>query len=117
MVIFKYRSRKNFSCVPFLQCRKTNNNTYEGTTWQIKFKLDDVDESATYKLRVALATAHSSELQVWNFIIQLTLFNFLFLIQLSPFGHCLFPIIYLHNVRQKANNNFILKKWKVRFLK
>ncbi|KAK9983147.1 hypothetical protein SO802_032672 [Lithocarpus litseifolius] len=44
--------------------RKTNNNTYEGTTWQIKFKLDNVDESATYKLRVALATAHSSELQV-----------------------------------------------------
>ncbi|XP_050266718.1 probable rhamnogalacturonate lyase B [Quercus robur] len=44
--------------------RKTNNNTYEGTTWQIKFKLDNVDDSATYKLRVALATAHSSELQV-----------------------------------------------------
>ncbi|KAK7827968.1 rhamnogalacturonate lyase [Quercus suber] len=44
--------------------RKTDNNTYEGTTWQIKFNLDNVDKSASYKLRVALATAHNSDLQV-----------------------------------------------------
>uniref|UniRef100_A0A2N9FNC3 peptidylprolyl isomerase n=1 Tax=Fagus sylvatica TaxID=28930 RepID=A0A2N9FNC3_FAGSY len=44
--------------------RKKDDNTYEGTTWQIKFKLDNADESATYKLRIALATAHNSELQV-----------------------------------------------------
>ncbi|XP_062164026.1 probable rhamnogalacturonate lyase B isoform X2 [Alnus glutinosa] len=44
--------------------RKKDDNTYEGTTWQIKFKLDNADESGTYKLRLALATAHASELQV-----------------------------------------------------
>ncbi|XP_041017227.1 uncharacterized protein LOC121259642 isoform X2 [Juglans microcarpa x Juglans regia] len=44
--------------------RKTVNNTYEGTTWQIRFKLDVADESGTCKLRLALATAHASELQV-----------------------------------------------------
>ncbi|KAG2698669.1 hypothetical protein I3760_07G160600 [Carya illinoinensis] len=44
--------------------RKTVNNTYEGTTWQIRFKLGVADESGTYKLRLALATAHAFELQV-----------------------------------------------------
>ncbi|KAL5844536.1 hypothetical protein ACOSQ3_010590 [Xanthoceras sorbifolium] len=44
--------------------RKKDNNTYEGTTWQIKFELKNVNESAIYKLRLALATAHVSELQV-----------------------------------------------------
>ncbi|XP_021911764.1 probable rhamnogalacturonate lyase B, partial [Carica papaya] len=44
--------------------RKKENNIYEGTTWQIKFKLDSVDESGIYKLRLALATAQAAELQV-----------------------------------------------------
>lgn len=44
--------------------RKTNDDTYQGTTWQIKFKLDQVDRAGAYKLRLALATAHVSELQV-----------------------------------------------------
>ncbi|KAI5355788.1 hypothetical protein L3X38_008683 [Prunus dulcis] len=44
--------------------RKTDNNTYQGSTWQIKFKLDIVDKNYTYKLRIALATAHVSDLQV-----------------------------------------------------
>ncbi|XVF36558.1 hypothetical protein REPUB_Repub19eG0067900 [Reevesia pubescens] len=44
--------------------RKKDDNTYQGTTWQIKFKLDCVDENETYILRLALATAHASELQV-----------------------------------------------------
>ncbi|KAJ4701496.1 Rhamnogalacturonate lyase family protein [Melia azedarach] len=44
--------------------RKVNNNTYEGTTWQIKFELDNVNDSAIYILRLALASAHVSELQV-----------------------------------------------------
>ncbi|KAK9271338.1 hypothetical protein L1049_026928 [Liquidambar formosana] len=44
--------------------RKNDNNTYEGTTWQIKFELDNVDNSGNYKLRLALASAHASELQV-----------------------------------------------------
>ncbi|KAF3447273.1 hypothetical protein FNV43_RR12453 [Rhamnella rubrinervis] len=44
--------------------RKIDNNTYQDTTWQIRFKLDNVTDSETYKLRIALATAHFSELQV-----------------------------------------------------
>ncbi|XP_057434888.1 probable rhamnogalacturonate lyase B isoform X2 [Lotus japonicus] len=44
--------------------RKKDDNTYQGTTWQIKFKLDNVNKSSIYKLRVALASATFSELQV-----------------------------------------------------
>ncbi|XP_062116132.1 probable rhamnogalacturonate lyase B [Humulus lupulus] len=38
--------------------------SYQGTTWQIQFKLDEVDKSTTYKLRIALASSTLSELQV-----------------------------------------------------
>ncbi|XP_073294232.1 uncharacterized protein [Primulina huaijiensis] len=44
--------------------RKKEDNTYQGTTWQIKFTLDSVVENGTYKLRVALASASLAELQV-----------------------------------------------------
>ncbi|XP_044476134.1 probable rhamnogalacturonate lyase B [Mangifera indica] len=44
--------------------RKKDNNTYQGTTWQIKFTLDSLDQSSTYILRVAIASATISELQV-----------------------------------------------------
>ncbi|XP_059460108.1 probable rhamnogalacturonate lyase B isoform X2 [Corylus avellana] len=44
--------------------RKINDDTYQATTWQIKFKLHQVDTTGVYKLRLALATAHVSELQV-----------------------------------------------------
>ncbi|XP_021888092.1 probable rhamnogalacturonate lyase B isoform X2 [Carica papaya] len=44
--------------------RKKEDGTYQGTTWQIKFKLDNVDKRATYKLRVAIASATLAELQV-----------------------------------------------------
>ncbi|KAL6978067.1 rhamnogalacturonan endolyase [Sarracenia purpurea var. burkii] len=44
--------------------RKINDNTYQGTTWQIKFKLDNVDQKGNYKLRVAVASATLAELQV-----------------------------------------------------
>ncbi|KAM7514480.1 hypothetical protein LguiA_004063 [Lonicera macranthoides] len=44
--------------------RKIGENTYKGTTWQIKFKIENVDHTKTYKLRLALASAHRSELQV-----------------------------------------------------
>ncbi|KAI3806676.1 hypothetical protein L1987_22589 [Smallanthus sonchifolius] len=44
--------------------RKTNNDTYEKTTWTIKFSLPNVNESEKYTLRVALASAHQSDLQV-----------------------------------------------------
>ncbi|KAL5134102.1 Cyclin-dependent kinase G-2 [Glycine soja] len=40
-----------------------DDNTYQGSTWQIKFKLDSVNKSSTYKLRVALASAILSTLQ------------------------------------------------------
>ncbi|KAJ7958894.1 Rhamnogalacturonate lyase family protein [Quillaja saponaria] len=41
-----------------------NSKTYQGTTWQIKFKLDNVNKNSTYKLRLALASTTLSELQV-----------------------------------------------------
>ncbi|KAL8225464.1 hypothetical protein R6Q57_018021 [Mikania cordata] len=44
--------------------RKKEDNTYEGTTWQIKFKLENLQHTATYKLRIALAGASLAELQV-----------------------------------------------------
>ncbi|KAK4742106.1 hypothetical protein SAY87_000107 [Trapa incisa] len=44
--------------------RKTDNGTYAGTTWQIRFTLDAVDANETYTLQVALATAHVSEVQI-----------------------------------------------------
>ncbi|KAM7266669.1 hypothetical protein ACFE04_004566 [Oxalis oulophora] len=44
--------------------RKKDENTYEATTWQIKFQLNYPDQNATYKMRLALATANVAELQV-----------------------------------------------------
>ncbi|EEF35155.1 lyase, putative [Ricinus communis] len=44
--------------------RKTENNTYEATTWQIKFALENVKRDGTYTLQMALASATASELQV-----------------------------------------------------
>nr|XP_043638136.1 probable rhamnogalacturonate lyase B [Erigeron canadensis] len=44
--------------------RKKDDGTYEKTTWSIKFKLNDVNENDTYMLRLALASAHGSDLQV-----------------------------------------------------
>ncbi|OAY23169.1 probable rhamnogalacturonate lyase B [Manihot esculenta] len=44
--------------------RRKDDGTHVGTTWQIKFKLDNVDQRNTYKLRVALASATLAELQV-----------------------------------------------------
>ncbi|KAG7966623.1 hypothetical protein I3843_08G058000 [Carya illinoinensis] len=44
--------------------RKIDDDTYQGTTWQIKFQLQQVDTIGVYKLRLALATVNNSELQV-----------------------------------------------------
>ncbi|XP_038899393.1 probable rhamnogalacturonate lyase B isoform X1 [Benincasa hispida] len=44
--------------------RKIEDNKYAGTTWKIKFQLDSPDTHGTYRLRLALATAHAAELQV-----------------------------------------------------
>lgn len=41
-------------------------DTYEGTTWQIKFKLKNLNPTGIYKLRIAIAAAHNAELQVRN---------------------------------------------------
>ncbi|GFP84101.1 rhamnogalacturonate lyase [Phtheirospermum japonicum] len=48
----------------FAHVNRKKGSTYQGTTWQIKFALDTVDQSRTYKLRVALASASLAELQV-----------------------------------------------------
>lgn len=53
-----------FNFFPLLNCRKKEDNTYQGTTWQIKFNLGNVNKKESYKLRVALASATFSELQV-----------------------------------------------------
>lgn len=45
-------------------CREIGDNAYQSTTWQIKFKIDNVDQGGTYTLRVALAAANHAELQV-----------------------------------------------------
>ncbi|XP_058081206.1 uncharacterized protein LOC131229304 isoform X11 [Magnolia sinica] len=44
--------------------RKKDDKSYQATTWQIKFTLDTVAQSGTYKLRLAIASATLSELQV-----------------------------------------------------
>lgn len=44
--------------------RKSDDDSFKAATWQIKFQLDTVRQNATYKLRVALASAALAELQV-----------------------------------------------------
>lgn len=44
--------------------RKKDDDTYEGSTWQIKFQLDNVNQSGTFKLQISLATANIAELQI-----------------------------------------------------
>ncbi|XP_064965993.1 uncharacterized protein LOC135612876 [Musa acuminata AAA Group] len=44
--------------------RKDGQGSHQATTWQIRFRLDSVHPNGPYKLRVALAAAHLSELQV-----------------------------------------------------
>ncbi|XP_062098272.1 rhamnogalacturonate lyase B-like isoform X1 [Humulus lupulus] len=52
--------------------RRTDKDTYEGTTWQIKFDLDKPNYNsetpttvdATFQLRIALATANAAQLEV-----------------------------------------------------
>ncbi|KAL6297194.1 hypothetical protein ACE6H2_005336 [Prunus campanulata] len=48
----------------FAQVPRQKENGHEGTTWQIKFELRNVDRNSTYKLRVAIASATLAELQV-----------------------------------------------------
>ncbi|XAR62062.1 Rhamnogalacturonan endolyase [Bertholletia excelsa] len=44
--------------------RKLGDGTYQATTWQIKFKLENMQQGRTYKLRLALASATRAELEV-----------------------------------------------------
>uniref|UniRef100_A0A0E0QM78 rhamnogalacturonan endolyase n=1 Tax=Oryza rufipogon TaxID=4529 RepID=A0A0E0QM78_ORYRU len=57
--------------------RRTDQSTYQPTTWQIKFNLDSVSPNSTYKFRVALASSANAELQVEikNGIFEVTLSN------------------------------------------
>ncbi|XP_010244706.1 PREDICTED: probable rhamnogalacturonate lyase B [Nelumbo nucifera] len=48
----------------FAQVTRKKEDGYQATTWQIIFKLDSVSQGGTYKMRVALASATFSELQV-----------------------------------------------------
>ncbi|KAM6570028.1 hypothetical protein CsatB_018013 [Cannabis sativa] len=44
--------------------RKLENGTYRQTTWQVKFNLENVVQSKSYTLQLALASASASDLQV-----------------------------------------------------
>ncbi|KAJ7958892.1 Rhamnogalacturonate lyase family protein [Quillaja saponaria] len=44
--------------------RKKEDNTLHGTTWEIKFELNNVDQGSVYKLRMAIASATLAEVQV-----------------------------------------------------
>ncbi|CAN4092305.1 unnamed protein product [Withania somnifera] len=44
--------------------RRKEDGSYQGTTWQIRFKLDSVNQAGTYKLRIAIASATLAEVQV-----------------------------------------------------
>lgn len=55
-----YRKDWFYAQVP----RRKEDNSYEGTTWQIKFKLENVERGGIYKLRMALAGATLAEVQV-----------------------------------------------------
>jgi hypothetical protein len=57
------RTNIHWSAV-FLNCRRTDQNTYQPTTWQIRFNLDSVSPNSNYKFRVALASSANAELQV-----------------------------------------------------
>nr|XP_027094505.1 probable rhamnogalacturonate lyase B isoform X2 [Coffea arabica] len=44
--------------------RKIGENIFQSTTWQVNFEVDNVVQTGTYKLRIALCSATYSELQV-----------------------------------------------------
>ncbi|KAH6784507.1 Rhamnogalacturonate lyase family protein [Perilla frutescens var. hirtella] len=45
--------------------RNMGNNTYEPTTWQIRFRLKTISRDGDYTLRIALASATMANIQVW----------------------------------------------------
>lgn len=47
-------------------CRAVGKELYNGTTFTVNFSLDDVIPNATYKLRVAIASASNALLEVYN---------------------------------------------------
>ncbi|CAE5957040.1 unnamed protein product [Arabidopsis arenosa] len=54
-----YRRDWFFAHVP-----RKKGDVHEGTTWQIRFNLENIDQKANYKLRVAIASATLAELQI-----------------------------------------------------
>lgn len=67
-----------------LRHRKVGENAYKATTWQIKFKLDNIEQSGSYTLRIALASATFSILEV-N-CMQILLLLLLLLLIVAGFG-------------------------------
>lgn len=67
-------------------------NTYQAATWQIKFELNIVDQTGTYKLRLALATANVAEIQVQNSTIHIYfhMIELLTILTNSSFCNCIF---------------------------
>ncbi|CAH8251745.1 unnamed protein product [Arabidopsis lyrata] len=54
-----YRRDWFFAHVP-----RKKGDVHEGTTWQIRFNLENIDQKANYKLQVAIASATLAELQI-----------------------------------------------------
>ncbi|CAK9156015.1 unnamed protein product [Ilex paraguariensis] len=49
----------------FAHVARRANDTYEPTTWQIIFDLGNIDYTANYTLRIALASANGAHVKVW----------------------------------------------------
>lgn len=66
-----------YICCQTNNFRRKEDGSHHGTTWKVKFSLDNVDRRNTYKLRIALASATLAELQVtYKIDISIGCFNF-----------------------------------------
>lgn len=55
----------SFICILELHCRRVGrNNVYEATTWRILFSLNNVNQTGTYTLRIALAASSYADILV-----------------------------------------------------
>lgn len=80
----------------WMTCRQTRDNTYEPTTWQIKFDLDSVNPGGTYVLRIAVASATFANLRVRTSIINCS----------SPI-----PKLYVDLSRKTSHNQLFITNW------
>lgn len=65
--------------IRFWYRRKVSNLTYQPTTWQIRFSLQDIKDNRNYRLVLALASANQAELQVQTFYIENTQTHIIFI--------------------------------------